>query len=143
MKLFATCYTRIGSSSKLKPVFDNNKVTLRPRSLLKTAPQTPDTRTVLFRIEDTEIEPGEPKIVGFLAIIEPHPNADMGQLLEVFGAVAMVRDDQGELARPGTAVVLVECSGRISSGTYVRPVTEDDGGHSEYSGNSVIEGIRN
>lgn len=131
----------IGSSSKLKPVFDNNELLFRPQTLLSRARKTPRSRTVLFRIEDTAIEPGKPNIVGFLAIVEPHPDPDMKELCTIFGQTAVERDHQGKLARPGMAFVLVECGAAISSMTYWGLVMGEGGRNSGESDNRVIEGI--
>lgn len=133
-----------GSSAKLKPVFDNNETTIHVPTLLKKAPNAPAIRTTLFRvvdteIEDTEIEPGKPNVVCFVAIVESHTRPDVTEVLDVLSAVATVRDDQGELLRPGLGVMV--CSGRLNIGTYRRPVVEDDREESAYSDNSVIEEV--
>lgn len=83
-------------------------------------------------IEDTEIEPGKPNV-------ESHTRPDVTEVLDVLSAVATVRDDQGELLRPGLG--FMECSGRLNIGTYRRPVVEDDREDSAYSDNSVIEEV--
>ena len=110
----------IGSSSKLQAVFDSDKISVRPETLLKQAPNTSAKRSVLFRIEDTTIKPGKPNVVGFLAIVEPYPNPSQDHLARIFGQVLRQRDQQREFVRPGMALLLVDCGGMMIFATYER-----------------------
>lgn len=130
----------IGSSSKLKPVFDT-RGEFSVGTLVKTANNTPDIGGVILRIEDTEIKPGKPNIVGFVVIAEPHPNPDTAKFLETLLPFVEERDIRGELARPGMAFIVVECKGAVSSGAYARRVDETGGGNSGSSANSAVMGI--
>lgn len=132
---------QIGSSSKLRTVFDNNDLTIGRRTLLKEQSGPSDIRTVLFRIEDVGMEPGRPNVVGFLAIVEPHPDPNWGLLLETFAAVARERDDRGELRRRGMALLAVQCGDELSVASCETPVIGEDGRRSACSDNDVIERV--
>ncbi|CAF9904547.1 hypothetical protein IMSHALPRED_000102 [Imshaugia aleurites] len=110
---------QVGASSKLKLAFET-KVTA---GMLETeAPSFFKLDAVLFRIEDTQIEPGKPNVVGFLAIVEDHANPDLDAFVQLLIAMAAMRDIQGQLARPGRAALVVECDGALEYTMYTGPV---------------------
>ena len=130
----------MGSSSKLRLI---PEVTMTGVVLQDNAPNAQLPRIILCRIEDTEIEPGKPNVVGFLGIHDP--NLDMSEIVRALSGVAEGCSHQGRLARPGMALLLGVCGVKVCIGMYGRRAIKDDGGQSgcsDNSGDSVSEEIK-
>ena len=109
----------MGSGSKLRLV---RQATLLGQTLLDNAPNAPLRGLILFRLEDIEVERGKPNLVGFCACVQPFPDPNMRGFVDELAKFAAAEDDRGQLAKPGMAVLIVQCGERLSSAMYTRPV---------------------